>query len=316
MSSPALEEADRSRPEVAILLSTFNGGRFLGAQLDSLVRQTRSDWELCWRDDGSDDDTVSLMQAFMDGSGHGRCRRGDEDERRLGITASFMQLLRTAPPSPCIAFADQDDVWLPEKLARGADRLAAVAPDLPALYCARQILVDAALRTLRLSSTVSEEPSFPASLTQNVATGCTVMLNQAAVRLIASSAPPPGSLHDWWCYLVVSAWGGPILVDPVPTVLYRQHRLNAVGAPSTKTRRAIGAVRRGPDVFMQLFRAHVSALRRQPGLLSPDAQRTLSVIADGLNGNMASRLRALLLPGLKRQNWQETALFRLWFLLG
>ena len=301
---------------MAILLSTFNGERFLAAQLDSLINQTRRNWELCWRDDGSDDATVPLMQAFTAGAGRGRCRRSDAEARRLGITASFMQLLRAAPPAPCVAFADQDDVWLPEKLARGVDRLAAVAPDLPALYCARQILVDAALQTLRLSSPVPAEPSFPASLTQNVATGCTVMLNQAAVRLIAGSTPPPGSLHDWWCYLVVSAWGGMILVDPVPTVLYRQHPANAVGAPSTMTRRAIAAVRRGPDVFMQMFRAHVGALRGQPGLLSTEAQHALDVIAAGLDGSAAARLRALLLPGLRRQNWQETALFRLWFLLG
>ncbi len=312
----AIEEADKRRPDIAILLSTFNGGRFLGAQLESLLNQTHGGWELCWRDDGSDDDTVRLMQAFTEGSGRGRCRRTDAGVRRLGITASFMQLLRAAPPSPCVAFADQDDVWLPEKLARGADRLAGVAPDLPALYCARQVLVDATLHTLRLSSIVLQQPSFPASLTQNVATGCTVMLNQAAVRLIASSTPPPGSLHDWWCYLVVSAWGGPIFVDPVPTVLYRQHHANAVGAPSTMTRRAIAAVRRGPDIFMQLFRAHVGALRGQPGLLSSDAQHALDIIAEGLSGNIVARLRALLLPGLKRQNWQETALFRLWFLLG
>ena len=243
MSGLAIEEADRGRPEIAILLSTFNGGRFIGAQLDSLIGQTRTNWELCWRDDGSDDNTVLLMQGFMDGPGRGRCRRADASARRIGITASFMQLLRAAPHSPCVAFADQDDVLFPDKLARGADSLAGGAPDLPALYCARQILVDAALHTLRLSSTVLQRPSFPASLTQNVATGCTVMLNQAAVRLIASSTPPPGSLHDWWCYLVVSAWGGPIFVDPMPTVLYRQHQANAVGAPST----AAGSSATGPQ---------------------------------------------------------------------
>ena len=60
----------------------------------------------------------------------------------------------------------------------------------------------------------------------------------------------------------------------------------------------------------------MGALREQPGLLSTDAQNALDIIADGLNGSITARLRALLLPGLRRQNWQETALFRLWFLLG
>ncbi len=303
------------RRRIAILLSTFNGARYLPAQLDSLLAQTEQGWELCWRDDGSTDGTIALLQAFAAGAGQGRCRQIETDARR-GITASFMHLLRSAPPLASIAFADQDDVWLPEKLARGVNRLTEVPTDLPALYCARQVLVDEELRRLRLSSPITRPPVFPASLTQNIATGCTVMLNQAAVRLIAGSEPPLGSLHDWWCYLVVSAWGGPILVDEVPTVLYRQHGGNAVGAPSTLTRRAFAAVRRGPDVFMQLFRNHVQALENQPGLLSPEALRELLIIADALRGGVTRRLRALLLAGLRRQSWQETVLFRLWFLLG
>lgn len=224
-------------------MSTFNGGRYLGEQLDSLLRQTRGDWELHWRDDGSDDQTIALMRSFAEGAGKGRYQEQNTGGRRLGITASFMHLLRAAPAAPYVAFADQDDVWLPQKLERGADRLARIAADVPALYCARQILVDERLQTLRMSSRIAHEPLFPAALTQNVATGCTVMLNQTAARLIASSDPPAGSLHDWWCYLVVSASGGPILVDDVATVLYRQHQGNAVGAPRTMTRRAFGAVR-------------------------------------------------------------------------
>ncbi len=316
MVGHATDGSATKRPcRIAVLLSTFNGARYLPEQLNSLLSQTEPEWQLCWRDDGSTDETVALLQAFAAVLGRERCSSIDTGERR-GITASFMQLLRAAPPATYVAFADQDDVWLPEKLARGAARLAEIPADLPSLYCARQILVDEDLRELRLSSPVLRAPVFPAALTQNIATGCTVMLNQAAVRLIAGSQPPLGSLHDWWCYLVVSAWGGRILVDEVPTVLYRQHRTNAVGAPSSMTRRAFAAVQRGPDVFMQLFRNHVQALQAQPGLLSPEALHELRVIAEALHGGPVRRLRALLLTGLKRQSWQETALFRLWFLLG
>ena len=123
-------------------------------------------------------------------------------------------------------------MWLPEKLARGVEALDGVAAGTPALYCARQSLVNAALRPIRLSARVTDPPGFPQALTQNIATGCTVMLNADAVRLIAGAREPPDTLHDWWAYLVVTAAGGRVLIDDEPTVLYRQHAGNAVGVPA------------------------------------------------------------------------------------
>src|SRR5205823_6058969 len=114
-------------------------------------------------------------------------------------------------------------VWLPDKLARGYAALAEVPPAVPGLSCARQILVDERLRPLGLSPRISREAGFPAALTQNIATGCTVMLNPAAAGLVAASHPPPSTWHDWWSYLTVAAAGGRILVDDAPSVLYRQH---------------------------------------------------------------------------------------------
>ncbi len=274
-----------------------------------------TDWHLYWRDDGSTDGTVAIMEAFLAGPAAGRAVRVNGVSGWLGPTGTFMTLLRAAAPSGLpVAFMDQDDVWLPEKLSLG---LASIAPHAgPALYCSRQLLVDEQLRELGPSARLRHAPGFPASLTQNVATGCTVMLNPAAAQLIAASEPPSSTLHDWWSYVVVSALGGRLIVDPVPTVKYRQHGSNMVGAPRSVHRRAWAALARGPDGFMNVLRGHVAALRSQPGLTSPAAARTVEALHDALHGTLKDRRAALGIPGLYRQTWAETMLFRWWFLLG
>jgi hypothetical protein len=302
--------------DVAILLSTRNGAPFLNEQLDSLLAQSHTQWQIFWRDDGSQDETPALMRAFADGSGTGRVVDMNDNRGHLGITASFLGLLRKAPRDRIIAFADQDDVWLPEKLTRGVRALSRMDQAKPGLYCARQHLVDACLRPVADSPRMSGPLGFPQAMTQNVATGCTVMMNPRAARLLCDAQEPAGTLHDWWSYLLVSAAGGEVVMDDTPTVLYRQHAHNAVGVPLSKGKRAWAALRRGPGVFMRAFRGHMQALESQQHLLSPEAKASLGLISAGLHDGFGRRLKALRDPSLKRQNWAETQVFRLWFLLG
>jgi len=310
--------ADRAR--VVILLAVYEGAAFLCHQLASFAAQEHDDWYLIWRDDGSSDATVAMLQAFAEAQPPGRVERLADPAGQVGSAASFLALLRHAAPRlegrDLVAFADQDDVWLPFKLARAVRALGDVPADRPTIYSARQILVDAKLNPLAVSAAVATPPGFPASLTQNLATGCTVTLNGTAARLVAGSTAPPGCQHDWWAYLLVTAAGGNFLADEEPVVLYRQHGRNAVGAPYTVTRRGWAAVRRGPGVFMGLMRQNVAALDAQRHLLTPQAQDQLDQIKVALRGGPLRRMRALRLPGLRRQTWAEQMLFRLWFMLG
>ena len=82
------------------------------------------------------------------------------------------------------------------------------------------------------------------------------MLNPRAIALVAESAPPPATSHDWWCYLLVTAAGGQCLHDDAEVILYRQHPGNAVGSSRSTLRRTLAAMRRGPSAFMGLLRAH------------------------------------------------------------
>ena len=303
-------------PFVAILLSTYEGERFLVPQLHSLLSQTHRDWVLYWRDDGSTDGTRKVMRDFLTRMGPERAVVLEENIR-VGATESYMRLLRRAyaDGNPVLAFADQDDVWLPEKLSRGVAALAAVPDEVPALYFARQVLVDASLRHIALSYRVRRPPGFPTCLTQNLATGCTVLMNREAMALMAERPAPTGSLHDWWSYIVVSAQGGRLIADNEPTVLYRQHESNTVGAPRSLWRRAIAALRRGPEPFMRLLRGYVAALTEHAAELPQPARYQLSRIAWGLKGGLGRRLNVLRMPEFRRQTWLETLLFRIWFLL-
>ncbi len=176
------------RGPIVILLATYRGERFLGEQLRSYLAQTDRDWMLYWRDDGSRDATVALLDAFARDAASGRVVRAAVQGGRLGASGSFMRLLGAAldaePGAVVFAFSDQDDVWLPDKLARGRRALGDLPAEIPALYCARQMLVDEAGRKLGVSPPI-RRAGFPAALTQNVATGCTVMLNRAAAALVA-----------------------------------------------------------------------------------------------------------------------------------
>ncbi len=307
--------AGAAQPSITILLSTFNGGKFLRAQLDSFLSQTYRNWTLFWRDDGSSDDTLSIMRDFTGEIGANRCVRSHGSGPHLGATPSFLRLLAETGGAEAVAFADQDDVWLPEKLEAAAGSIAA-AGRTPMLYCGRQLLVDEHLANPRLSAPHLNLPEFPASLTQNIANGNTLVMNRAAAELVSAIGSPEGTVHDWWSYIVVSACGGIVFYDPEPRVLYRLHKNNLIGSARPLPARAIAAMQRGPDIFMTMMRRHVEALAAHPDRLTATARADLALVQSGLNSGLRARLPAIRCPRFRRRTALENVLFRYWFLTG
>jgi glycosyltransferase involved in cell wall biosynthesis len=300
-------------PQVTILLSTYNGARFLAAQLNSLLAQTHENWVLYWRDDGSTDDSVRIMHDFALKAGAARCVESPSSGVHFGASPSFFLLLEESLGAEAVAFADQDDVWLPEKLSSALELLAG-AGAAPALYCARQYRVDEALSDAALSATYRKVPDFPACLTQNIANGNTLVMNAAAAALVACTGLPEDAVHDWWSYIVVSACGGLVLFDERPQVLYRLHESNLIGKAHPLFHRALAALRRGPCVYMTMMQRHADALAAQASLLSPAARRDLRLVQAALQGGVLHRAAALCCPRFRRRTLLENLLFGYWFI--
>ena len=304
------------KKSVAILLSVYNGGHFLEAQLKSLISQRYDDWILVWRDDGSSDESRTIMRSFSDNVGAGRCLELQDDRGRLGAAASFHRLLQWTQSYPFVAFCDQDDVWLPNKLTRAMDRVTAIDQTVPILYCSRQMIVDKSLAFQRLSSIPGKVREFPSSLLRNIATGCTVVLNRSAARLVAGSSPASAFVHDWWSYIVVSAVNGHIIYDETPMILYRQHGTNTIGATPSVLVRMKAALGRGLGYYLALLYDQSSALLSSGLPLSVDTCEILYNIRTAIEGGRFCRLKLFCNRSFRRDSWWENALLALWMVAG
>lgn len=257
---------------VVVLMSTFNGERFVGEQLRSVLEQLPANGVVLVRDDGSSDGTVAAIEHLGD------CRVRVERGQNIGFGRSFLTLLATAPDdADLVMFSDQDDLWLPGKIERAARALLPLR-DRPALYGSTQMLADQALQPLHVTRRWPNPPSFRGALAENMITGCTAALNAPAVQLLKRAGVADGvHFHDWWMYLVVSAFGR-VIFDPEPTLLYRQHGANQIGHGAGSLGRWLHMARfLGRNDWVGILLAQVHALWQHYGAdLEPSAQALIS----------------------------------------
>ncbi|HYW08490.1 MAG TPA: glycosyltransferase family 2 protein [Longimicrobium sp.] len=226
---------DPSTHPVEVALATHNGERYLPALLDSLLAQTHRDFTIVVSDDGSTDATVAVMRGYAERH-PGRIRIVATEPRRLGAAGNFSSILPHLT-ADYVLFCDQDDVWLPRKMELSLARLRALEANAPAgtpiLVHTNLAVVGGELEPIAPSAMEyqSIDPArraFPLLLMSNVATGCTVAVNRALLTL-AAPVPPEAMMHDHWFALVAAGLGSIGYIDE-PTILYRQHGGNAVGA--------------------------------------------------------------------------------------
>jgi glycosyltransferase involved in cell wall biosynthesis len=301
--------------KIEVLLSTYNGEKFVRDQIASIQSQTVDSVFINIRDDGSTDRTIDIVRSYSLDNDNIEI----DENKNVGVVGSFFHLLySTGKDSEFVAFSDQDDVWHKDKLEIAVRRLAKVKPSVPAMYCCRTRLVDENLKFLGYGHGLPRPASLGNAILQNIATGCTIVLNRSAVDILCKYCPNIDKvlMHDWWIYLVISCFGE-VIFDDNAHIDYRQHGGNVVG------------VSVGPGLWIQRFkRAFIRDNRRLIGQVEEffrlygnelsEKQRMLCLdfLNEAGSSNLFSRLRYAVRAPIYRQSLVDDFIFRILLVIG
>lgn len=216
---------------VCILMCTYQGEKHLTEQLESIRKQTYRHWRLFVSDDGSTDNTMSILRDFRSSLASGQMEIFCGPKK--GFANNFMSLLlNPSIKGSYYAFSDQDDFWCDDKLSAAILNLTSLPENekKPAAYASARTMVDEALKPIGSKKNRRLIPSFYNALVQNIAGGNTIVINGQMRQLLLEIGAVEIVSHDWWVYLVCTGAGGIFYYDEVPHLLYRQHLNNAIGS--------------------------------------------------------------------------------------
>lgn len=209
--------------KVVILMSTYNGEKFLKKQIESILNQKDVSVHIIVRDDGSVDDTQKILNMYK----KKRLLNWYTGENKK-TARSFLDLIDKAPKADYYAFSDQDDVWLSTKLITAIKKLKKF-DDSPALYAGNYKLVDEKLKELISMNIHKTTTKFNEAIVYSCCTGCTMVINNKLMENIKGKYPKYIFMHDDWIHKVCLGIGGNVIYDDSKNLLYRQHGNNVEG---------------------------------------------------------------------------------------
>lgn len=203
--------------KVAILLSTYNGEKYLKEQLDSLINQTYKNIDIIIRDDGSKDNTVKIIKEYQEKYDNIFLDEG----KNIGFIKSFFELLKSTKNADIYSYCDQDDVWEIDKIERAVDFIEKEKSNVPILYFSNSDYYDANMVFLG-HAPKDKVYNFRNSLVECVTQGMTMCINKNMRDTIVKDIPQNTTFHDWWTYMIASGFGK-IIYDDKSEVRYRRH---------------------------------------------------------------------------------------------
>lgn len=202
---------------VAILMSTYNGEKYIKEQVESLLNQTYDNIKIFIRDDGSKDNTVNIIRNYKQYNNKIILIEG----KNIGFINSFFELLNYCKDADYYAYCDQDDIWMEDKIERAVRFLEKSDSNKPVLYFSNSDYYD---ETMNFLATAEKNKiyNFRNSLVECVTQGMTMVINNKTREAIVQNRPKNCLYHDWWTYMICSGFGE-IIYDSKPLVKYRRH---------------------------------------------------------------------------------------------
>lgn len=291
---------------VQVFLSTYNGEKFLRQQLDSILNQNMEIY-LTIRDDGSNDRTKLILKEYQEKYNNLSVVFGEN----LGPAESFFELIfKYAIDAEYYAFSDQDDVWLEDKLYEAVKMLDAESNHIK-MYCGDLQLVDENLKEISTRMHKNRRTGFGNALVENIATGCTVVFSKGLrEKLLMGGQPKNIYMHDWWVYIVGSAFGK-VIYDSNKYILYRQHGNNVVGNATSKFELMKNRLTRISDYRKNVYK-NIDQFLKIYGKELNDNQCINLIV----NNSLLYKIRFLFSNKIYRQNFTDTILTKAVLLFG
>ncbi|WP_455623906.1 glycosyltransferase family 2 protein [Parabacteroides sp.] len=259
---------------ICILMSTYNGEKYLEEQIKSLVDQRGVEISLLVRDDGSTDTTIEILEKWQK-----RNILSYYKGENIGSTLSFLDLLKKAPDADFYAFCDQDDIWLPDKLYQALSHLKTI-PGSKKLYCSNLFIYEGG-RNKGLKWKEKPKNDLYRGLVRGIAYGCTMVFDKELrdiINLHPFRKPHP---HDLWVFKTAMLLGR-VYFDMNSFILYRQHGNNLVGARNTFAKK----IRSKAKSLFQLNKQHYreegacELLHCYSNLLTTEQLTIISIVAN------------------------------------
>ena len=280
--------------KLIVLMSTYNGERYIRQQLDSLLKQSVLPDKIYIRDDGSKDNTVSILEEYASEHPIIEYYYG----KNLGPARSFWELINRCEDADYYALCDQDDVWFEDKIETALDVLQKEDNNIPLLYCCRYKLTDKDLNVINSDvSKLYDFSDFPHSLIYHTAPGCTFVFNrQARKKIIEYDVNKEYCIiHDAIIHKVVAMFGE-VILDRDAHMYYRQHGDNEIGMNANKIEVFAGRIKRFLTGKIKNYRSNTakSLLNVYGNEIDDEKKKLLQIVADYRNQ-----------PDLKRQFLKE-----------
>lgn len=295
---------------VSILLSTYNGEKYITELVDSLLAQKDVDIRIVVRDDGSSDNTIALLEQYHDE--RIRIFTGDN----LKPARSFLELVKLAGDADYYAFCDQDDVWNDNKLINALNKMEREDASKPILYMSTYDVVDCDLNLLFTRDMKFHIPfKLQTTIMERSPSGCVMVFNRKLKELVELSNPVDLRMHDFWALMVAEAFHAVIVTDNRAQLKYRQHENNVVGFGVTwhvKIKRLIKSAIYGNN---ERQRQAVCFLNEYGNILPEDSKLILEEVAN-YKRSLKNRISFALNKEYRLDSIYVNALFIISVLLG
>ncbi len=295
--------------KVIVLMSTYNGEKYVSEQIDSILSQTYSNIEILVRDDGSKDKTVEILKKY-EKENKIQLIQGEN----VGFIKSFFSLIKEAGEADYYAFSDQDDVWFENKIEKAVSLLEKEEKNIPILYFAAYDFYNANMEFTGHGGIYKKGPSFRNSLVDCITLGINCVMNKKAVEMMKQDIPQNSCGHDWWTYMLCSGLGK-VIYDTTPVLKYRRHDNNVSAGGMNFIKFQIWRIKK---FFVNGYFKNVKEQLKEyetlyGNKLSKENQKLLKLFTNTSFGNW---FKKVFYPKMFRQKLTDEILLRIIFVIG